>query len=280
MNRPIVRIATAIAALMCATVANAQTSSNDPAATGFEESFAAVSLGAPSSAAPSAELASAPSVYDMPGGSLGYIGWQPRRPPRSYAQPQHSHTPSGTQIHAGYFDPDGFSGRGFVLGFRGGPLIDQKLQIGLGLDWRYKSEQQSQIVSEEPLPGGGTAERTRVLSRASSNLFPILAFMQVNLGGGAINPYVGAGAGYEALFISADDYNTGAKFDATYGGFGWQTWAGAGLSLGQRSRLIGEAFWNQANLGRDVSDPVTGETFRESVSMNGVGARFGLAFGF
>ena len=279
MNRPIVRIATAIAALMCATVArNALASSNDPAtATGFEDSFAAVSLGTPSSTAP----ASGSSVYEMPGSSLGYIGWQPRRPPRSsYAQPPRSHTPSATQIHAGYFDPDNFSGRGFVLGFRGGPLIDDKLQIGLGLDWRYKSEQQSQIVSQTPLPGGGTAQTTRVLSRASSNLFPILAFMQVNLGNGGIMPYVGAGAGYEALFISADDYNTGQKFDATYGGFGWQTWAGAGMSLGQRSRIIAEAFWNKGNLGRDVNDAVTGEKFRESVSMDGIGARFGLAFGF
>ena len=97
---------------------------------------------------------------------------------------------------------------------------------------------------------------------------------------GCVSAYVGAGAGYEALFVSADDFNTGAKFDATYGGFGWQTWAGAGLSLGQRSRLIGEAFWNRGDLGRDVTEPVTGETFREIVNMDGLGARFGLAFGF
>src|SRR5207237_2776222 len=113
----------------------------------------------------------APAVSDRPvGTSSGDIGCHARGRPDPHAQAARGGAPTGTQIHAGYFDPNNFSSRGFVLGFRGGPLIDEKLQIGLGLDWRYKSEQQTQIVSEEPLPGGGTAQRTRVLSRASSNL--------------------------------------------------------------------------------------------------------------
>jgi len=58
----------------------------------------------------------------------------------------------------------------------------------------------------------------RVLSRASSNLIPVLGYVQVS-GDHTMPliPYAGAGVGYEAYFLSADDFNTGAHFDAEYG---------------------------------------------------------------
>ncbi len=83
-----------------------------------------------------------------------------------------------------------------------------------------------------------------------------------------------------ASAAGAEDFQTGQSFDATYDGFGWQLWGGAALPLSGRSRLVGEVFMNNADLEREVFDVVTGETIRETVSTDGVGARFGLSWGF
>jgi hypothetical protein len=207
--------------------------------------------------------------------------YRPRNDQPRYREARSSNYRSSaqTQLHVGFFSPSEFSSTGLVLGFRGGAAIDEHLQIGAALDWNYKNERQTSVVSEQSLPTGGSAQVTRVLSRASSNLVPLLGYIQVSGDRSmTVIPYGGAGIGYEAYFLSADDFNTGAHFDAAYGGFGWQAWAGAQVPLGGLSRLVGEAFVNMADLGRDVD--INGQTYRETVNLNGAGMRFGVSWGF
>ena len=212
------------------------------------------------------------------GPRLESIRYEPRRY-RDYHTPRDHRSSGVSQLHAGFFDPKEFSSPGVLFGFRGGATIDERVQVGIDVDWRYKSEQQTVVVSRQTLPAGGTAEVRRVLSRASSNLLPILGYIQLGSGRDLpLSPYVGAGAGYEAYFISADDFNTGSHFDAQYGGFAWQAWVGAQIPLSARSRLIAEVFTNQAELGRDVD--VSGQTYRETVNLDGTGMRFGINWGF
>ena len=189
--------------------------------------------------------------------------------------------PTTWQLHAGFFDPtDNFS-TGFYGGFRAGPQIDPNVQIGAGVDWWHKSQSQTVNIDTGPLPGGGTTERQLELSHSSADLIPILAFVQFsgdeNM---SVIPYAGAGLGYAWLFLHADDFQTGTSFDATYGGFAWQGWAGVGIPLNGQSRLVGEVFYNGTEVGRDVDDVFLGATYREIVKMNGVGARFGMSWGF
>jgi len=201
--------------------------------------------------------------------------------PRHYHEHAQSSGGSSTvsQLHMGFFNPSEFSSTGLVLGFRGGVAPDEHVQIGVDVDWHYKSENQTYVVSDQPLPTGGSAQVKRVLSRASSNLIPVLGYLQVSGDRTMpVIPYAGAGVGYEAYFLSADDFNTGAHFDAEYGGFAWQAWAGAQVPLSGRSRLAGEVFMNQADLGRDVY--IFGVAYRESVNLNGAGMRFGINWGF
>jgi len=187
---------------------------------------------------------------------------------------------SPLQIHAGFFDPDGNAANSFAFGLRGGPMVDEHIQLGIGLDWYHESENQRDVVSTSS-QNGTPVVVTRELARASSDLLPLQAFLQVNLGSGrSLIPYVGIAGGYQVLFLSATDFQTGSDYNATFGGWGWQTWAGAALPLGSRSRLFGEAFFNSAQVGRDVDDPVSPVTYRELVDENGVGMRFGLSWGF
>ena len=188
---------------------------------------------------------------------------------------------SVAQLHAGFFDPDGPANAGFVVGIRGGQQIDDMLQIGLGVDWRTKSGRATQVLQQTTGPGGEIIQVRRDLSRYSSNLFPALAYIQLS---GPSNmpvvPYAGVAASWQVLFLSADDFQTGQSFDATYDGFGWQAWAGAALPLSGRSRLLGEVFLNNADLGRDTYDTVSATNVHETVSTDGMGARFGVSWGF
>lgn len=184
-----------------------------------------------------------------------------------------------SQVHAGFFDPTGDLGTGFLAGFRLGALVDPHVQIGAAADWWHRSEDQTIDVSGGPGPGGIDTQRQIVLSSSSANLFPLMGYVQV--GGDAsmqVIPYVGAGAGYEWLDLNGDNPD-GSSFDATYGGFGWQAWGGVAVPMSSQARFSAEVFGNGAELGRDVEDPTFGAV-REIVKMNGVGMRFGLSWGF
>jgi hypothetical protein len=204
--------------------------------------------------------------------------------PRRYSS-RSSRGPSAgslSQIHAGFFDPDNGSASGLLLGFRGGPQFDGRVAVGGGVDWRFKEERDSEIISEEPLPGGGTREVRRELSRSSTHWFPMMAHLQVSPTGEELGviPYFGVAGGYQVLFISAEDFQTGEDFEGTFGGWGWQVYGGVGVPLSGRTRLTGELFLNDAEVSRDVDDLLTGQTFHETVDLDGVGMRFGMSWGF
>lgn len=188
---------------------------------------------------------------------------------------------SRSQIHVGFFDPEGDVDNGFVAGIRGGPLVDPHVQIGAGVDWVHRSDNQSTLIGTSSGPGGTVITTQRELARSSSNLFPLMGFVQFQADENLpFIPYFGVGGGYEVLALSADDFTTGDSFDATYGGWGWQAWGGAAIPLSGRSRITGEIFLNECEVHRDVDDPSVGGTVRETVKQNGVGVRVGLNWGF
>ena len=188
---------------------------------------------------------------------------------------------SVSQVNLGYFVPEGGLGTRFDLGVRGGPVIADALQLGVAADWMYRTETISQPVSSRTGPGGVPITQTQQLSRATVNSFPIMAFAQLNVFDFVgLKPYIGGAAGYQVLMLSGDDFATGQSFNGTFGGWGWQAWAGGSIPLGNRARLTGEAFYNDASLGRDTSDPTTGDSIHETVNGQGKGLRFGVAWGF
>ena len=188
---------------------------------------------------------------------------------------------SVSQVNLGYFVPEGGLGTRLDLGVRGGPVIAGALQLGIAADWMYRTETIEQPVTSRVGPGGVPITQSQRLARATVNMFPIMAFGQLhvlNLLG--LHPYIGGAAGYEVLLLSGEDFTTGQSFDGTFGGWGWQAWAGGSLPLGGSARLTGEAFYNDARMGRDTTDELSGETIHESVNGEGKGLRFGVAWGF
>ena len=201
--------------------------------------------------------------------------------PRRESSHRASSYGGSTKLHAGFFDPDGDPDRGFLLGFRMGPKVDEHVQLGLGLDWRHKSTSYTELIGTGTGPGGEEIEIRRELSRSTSDWVPLQLFTELNAGSDmGVIPYFGAAGGYQWLGISGDDFNDGSIFETTFGGWGWQAWGGVAFPLGPRSRVNAEVFVNDAELHRDSVDASTGEEVRETVSMDGIGMRFGLSWGF
>ena len=205
------------------------------------------------------------------------------RPRRRYAErPDYGPRPeSFSQIHVGFMDPEGDASSGVLVGFRGGIEVDPRIQLGGNFDWRHKFDSATEVISEGVGPGGEVIVTRRDLSRSSSNFFPLLGFIQLSADRGrGVIPYAGLAGGYEVLFLSAENFQTGESFDGTFGGFGWQVWGGAALPLSGRARLNAEVFLNEAELSRHVEDGFTGQSSRETIDLDGAGMRFGLAWGF
>jgi len=217
-----------------------------------------------------------------PPGEPYQVRYRPRRGRGVYREPSYGPRPEGfSQLHIGVQDVDGSEHPGVLFGFRGGIAVDPNVQIGGQVEWRHRGNSDTQVISEQPGPGGTTITVRQDLSRSSSDLIPLMALLQVGGGTGQVMPYFGIAGGVEVLHLSAENFQTGEQFDGNFAGFGWQLWGGVSMPLSGQARVNAEAFYNGApDLSRDVDDPSTGETFRETVDMSGAGARIGLAWGF
>lgn len=249
-----------------------------PAVSGAAAVFAS---GVPAAPAEFATNALAIGAAFVPGSQDRYAAVRYR--PRSGGRRSYDRGPSlssPVQLHIGGFDPEGDAGESFVVGFRAGPQIDPHVQVGMGLDWMHKSENQTIILSETDGPGGTTITTEQQLSESSSDLFPVMAFVQVSADEALpVIPYAGLAGGYQVLFLSATDFATREEYDGTFGGWAWQAWAGLALPLSGQARLVGEVFVNNGEATRDTDGP-TGITYHEAVSLDGGGARVGFSWGF
>jgi hypothetical protein len=279
-----VRLAASVAAAIAAAVvtmpsaASAASAFAQPVATTSSEWVAA--LDAPASvAATPVELAAV--AWRPSGTSFESVRYRPRRGYRD--RDRYDDRPSlnsSTQLHLGFYDPSEGIGTGFYGGFRGGPWVDPHVQLGLGVDWFHKSEDVTESGGGDiDGPGGVVIVPERTVSEYSVNMFPIYGFLKI-AGDPSMSviPYAGIGGGYNVLFLTASDFETGEEFDGTFGGWGWQLFGGAQVPLSGRSRIGGEVFYASTEVGRDVED-ITGE-YRETIDVDGLGFRFGLSWGF
>jgi len=209
------------------------------------------------------------------------IGRYPRvQPYRPYAQPQPTRPRGFLMLNAGVFDPEENVAEHTTFGFRAGQAYDL-LSVGVAADWAHKSFDEEIVIAQTVDPTGHVVTQAVQTMHTSSHLVPMLVFMQITAPQTLpIRPYFGVGGGYELLFLSSHDYINNVDYDANFGGWGWQAWGGASLKLGPRSALIGEIFANNATVSRDVGSFSSGQPIRESVNANGVGARFGIQFGY
>jgi len=198
---------------------------------------------------------------------------QTRRKPRD---------PDGwMELHGGVMDPDGDAGSIGLGGIKFGGAPDPRVQLGVMVDWAHRGNATTEIITTDTGPNGEEIRTQRELAESATDLVPMLAYLQVGGSGRLpIIPYIGAGGGYQMLFLSAEDFTTGEEFEATYHGWAWQVWGGLAIPLSRTLKLNGEVFRTGGTVGRDVDEIAGGAVLREEVDVDGTGLRVGLSFGF
>jgi len=178
------------------------------------------------------------------------------------------------QLYGGVYMPSNTSQSSGALGARFAAFMVPQLSMGLSADWFFNSN--SSLGAPGPtLPASVFAPRA-VLGDASTQLLPVMAFLQLTPWKNApLVPYVGGGAGYEWLLARANNYQDGSSFSATFSNWAWQAWGGIGIPLSRQLRINGEAFYNAGSLGRDLHDQ-SGMLTRQVVDVTGAGVRGGL----
>jgi hypothetical protein len=246
--------------------------------------FMAAAMAATASAA-APNMPRAPDNQEASGTTVAALRRYPRNgpAPRQYPEPRRNsrsrayRPPIVTQVSAGFYNPNGASATSALYGVRVSQLVDPQVQLGVMLDWVHKVDRVSATFGHETVGGVDLSYEDSRL-RGRSDLVPLLAFVQVSgRDTGRAIPYAGFAAGYEFLSMEADRPD-GTRFDGSFGGWGWQAWAGAAMSISDQARLSGEVFVNRADLSRDVG--VDGRVLRQSASFNGPGVRLGVAWGF
>jgi len=194
----------------------------------------------------------------------------PAKPPKPKVRAYRIH------LHGGLFAPIDVNATSPTLGLRLGRRLVSHVQAGLLVGCTFERKNLEQRVNN--LPG---LQPHRILARVDGQLVPAMGFIQVDLNETRfLVPYAGIATGYEWLTLGANDYRTDATASTSFANYAWESWGGIGMRLGQDMTLDWEVFYNGGSLERDATDPTTGETWREAVDVNGVGARVGVNFIF
>lgn len=216
-------------------------------------------------------------------GSRGY--YRPRYRGRDdYYRPErrrwHREPQGWLTVRGGFFDSEDIDKNDWTVGVKATAGVERYLQIGASVDLQRRSEAERTRIEEFRDETGNPVRTTVTTFEASSNLVPILGVLEVQVPSVGVRPYIGAGAGYEALVVEVNDFETGAEFTDDFGGFGWQGWAGLGVPIGRRAQLVAEGYLNRGTVSRTVHDIDTGARVKQEIDVDGGGFRGGVSFGF
>ncbi len=180
-----------------------------------------------------------------------------------------------TSIKMGYFNPKDTKG-GLILGGYLGSAFDESVDIGLGLDFFRGNDKKEREI--EGSSTAGLTEKGWIPEEESSVTFiPITG--QVNIkfpASPALFYTAGAGFGYGLMWAKEAKYDNSKKIESKskfYHGFRWMLSGGILYSLGSRSALTLEGFYDHSKLSRE-EDKIT-----YKVNVSGFGIRVGIRLG-
>jgi len=204
-----------------------------------------------------------------------------RRPGSYYRDDYDRHRPAYfANLGVGSFDPSSQPGRGFYFNGAVGSEMNDAMDLGLSVQWYHRSTGGSQVISEFEDPAGNTGQRVIETSDVTTDLVPVMGFLRVRIPvTGAVQPYVGAGIGWEWLTVDGTD-DQGFAFSDDYDGVGAQFFGGANFAVAPNASLYGEAIWNASTVSAEFFDSFYNGTVRDEIDMDGLGLHAGLRFRF
>jgi hypothetical protein len=184
-------------------------------------------------------------------------------------------------LKLGTYNPEGAVDGGRFFGFRTGAEFDDRLTVSFNADAYWRSYTEEATIAQDVDVHGNVITTSVTSLETSSTLIPLGVSLGIRLPGSrTVTPFVGAGVAYEILVNDVRDFATGIEDTNVYGGFGWQIFGGLMVPITSGTRFLGELWFNDAEVSREVDSYSRGLPVRESIDVSGVGARLGIEFSF
>lgn len=244
---------------------------------------AAASSSAPRDASMTASLLAIPAWDGVTVlASSGYYpqGYRPQHTTQVVHRTWHRGPDGWFSLRGGFFDNENVPKNDWLAGVKLTGVISKGVEMGISSDYQRRSHTAGERIDEYRDPSGNLVKTTVPTAEVSSSLIPVLGILELRVPTPGLQPYVGGGAGYEFLIVDGDDFINNTHFSDTFGGFGWQGYAGITLAINEKARINAEGFWNQSDVSRHVQDPISGIEVKQQINVRGGGIRGGLSFGF
>ena len=212
-----------------------------------------------------------------------YLGHRLRPVPHHhYEKPKGpSNRQNFVNLKFGGYDPEGAPKGGGFFGLTTGVEWQNRVALGFGLDVYRRTFTDETLIAEIVDPNGNLIQTTALRLETASTLVPLSVNLALRLPGSrTLTPYVGAGIAYEILINEHNNYEIGVTETNVYGGPGWQLFGGLLLPVTRSTRFLGELWYNDSVVRRDIDRYVQGLPVDERIDVGGLGARAGIEFNF
>jgi len=183
------------------------------------------------------------------------------------------------ELRGGFFNPKDAQS-GLILGGIYGISFDERVSLGLGVDIFHKGYTKKTTIGETTTESGIVESTVQKLLEYNTTLVPLTLNLDIRF---PLDPpvvwYVGGSLAYELLFNSENNYKDKIKEKRFYSGFGWMARIGIEYSIGQRSAVILETFYNNCRVSNN-SEKKAGLPVWNEVNMSGFGFRGGIRLDF
>ena len=184
------------------------------------------------------------------------------------------------EIRGGYLNPKA-TNAGLILGGSYGISIDERVDISLGFSYFHKNYSKESQVADTSYVSGVQEKTVKKEMEYSTTLLPISANVTIRI---PFQPpvyyYVGGSLTYQFLFNNEKNFEQSISEKRNYKGWGWVLRAGIEYTIGSRSSLMLEAFYNIGKVKRNVEETVKGLPIWNEVDMSGLGFQAGLRLEF
>jgi hypothetical protein len=199
-------------------------------------------------------------------------------PPPPSEPPDHQNF---VNLKFGAYDPQGNPRGGGFFGLTTGVEFDHRVAVGFGLDVYRRTFTDETLIAEVVDQNGNLITTVARRLDTSSTLVPLSVNLALRLPGSrTLTPYVGGGLAYEVFVNHVEDFEIGVNETAVYAGPGWQVFGGLLVPVTKSTRFLGELWYNDSIVRRNIDRYVQGLPVSERIDVGGLGARAGIEFNF
>lgn len=193
--------------------------------------------------------------------------------------PLHAQGYGITSLKGGYLSPKDAQG-GPMFGVTWGRAVDDRVDLGIALDFFRKRYVRETVVLEDDLSSGVHERQVLRELEYTTMIVPLMATINVGLPSNRVfGYYATAGVGGEFLFNSEKNYVANVSESRFYKGLAWLVGGGVYYKLSRSTAVIGEVLYQSSKVSRENSSTEAGLPIRREVNLSGFGVRGGLRFG-